>query len=166
MEIETAARRMLLGQSAVTGYVGQKVFKFSLLEHVEGTGGRAVVVRRNSGWVQPGRVRTSEYPLLVLDCWADCDRDSVGAKAEDNAIDKAYAVYRVIDPLIHAVRSVWWGAGGSHRGMLIVNGFRWAEPWHATAVDVHPAIQGVTSPGSPKGDSAVVTATYALQVAR
>ena len=46
MEIETAVRKFLLSKSQVTGYVGQKVFKFELLEPVAGTGGRAVVVRR------------------------------------------------------------------------------------------------------------------------
>ena len=46
MEIETAVRKFLLSQSAVTGYVGQRVFKFELMEPVAGSAGRAGVVRR------------------------------------------------------------------------------------------------------------------------
>lgn len=154
MEIETAARRFLLAHDGVRGYVGDKVTKFSLLEHVDGTGGRAIVVRRSNGWKTPDSVQTSEFPLLLVDCWADCDRVG-GDKVADNAVDKAFAVYRVVDKLLHAKRDFMMG------DLRIISSQRWSEPFFETANDAH---KGVASLSTPKGDSAVVTAQYALHL--
>lgn len=160
MEIETAARRMLLAAPAAAGYVQDRVYKFSLLEPVEGTGGRAIVVRRSNGWSQPDAVQSSEYPVLALDFWADNDRDADGLSVAANAIDKAYAVYRAVDPLFHRVRDAWWGAGGSNRGLRVISSTRFAEPSHRSAVDRHAGGANETD----IGDSAVVTVTYALHL--
>lgn len=160
MEIETAARRHLLGFADVTAYVQKKVFKHSLLERVDGTSGRAIVVRRSNGWGQPDPVQTAEFPILVVDFWADPDRDADGQKVEDNAIDKAYAVYRAVDPLLHAVRDQWWGAGGTNPGLWIVNCARYAEPFHQTIDDVHGS--GPVAGNQPIGEEACVTVQYAV----
>lgn len=157
MELETAVRRLLLGNQAVAGYVGQKVFKFTLMEPVDQTGGRAVVLSRSGGWAQPDTVKSLEYPLLQVECYADCDRDDNGNVLTRNAVDKAYALYRTIDPLLHAKRDAWWGAGGSDDGMKMISCVRWSEPISVESKDQHT--------GDPVlGDSAYVWARYALIV--
>lgn len=157
MELETAFRRRLLADGSVSGYVGRKVFKFSLMESVDGTGKRAIVVRRSNGWAVPSDRTTGEYPLLAVDCYADCDRDAAGDVVARNAIDKAYAMYRVVDPLIHGLRGVRVGPGGEDPGLMVVSAQRWSEPFHRTDQDGHPG-------DPPLGDAACVTAVYALNV--
>jgi hypothetical protein len=154
MEIETGARRMLLLQPSVIGYVGMKVFKNELLEHVQGTSGRALVVRKAGGWAPPETVQSSEFPQLVVECWADPDREPNGDKARDNAVDKAYALYRVVDPLFHRIRDVVWGAGGGDRGVRVITSMRAFEPQHSLVN--YPRAGSNT----PLQECAVVTATY------
>jgi hypothetical protein len=149
---------MLLSQPAVTGYVGQKVFKNELLEHVDGTGGRALVVRKNGGWGEVMTVNTDEYPHLVIDCWADASRDPDGMVVVQNSIDNAYALYRVVDSIMGRVRDVWWGAGGSDRGVRVLSCGKTGEPMHETSKDSHSSTK--------MGDSAVVTVEYELHIAR
>lgn len=161
MEIETAARRHLLGLQAVAGYVGQKVYKFKLLDHVDGTGGRALVVRRNNGWSAPPTIGRAEYPTLVVECWADCSRTPDGLPAADDAVDNAYALYRVVNEEIHTVRDQIWGAGGTSEGVRIISCVRDAEPFHMTASDSHGS---GSSTSTPRGDSAVVIASYSLHI--
>lgn len=156
MEVDTAARRMLLTVPTVIGYVGSKVFKNVLSEHVNGTGGRAVVLRRGNGWAPPSRVQTSEYPSLVVECWADADRlgDMV---TTDNAVDKAFALQRVVSRVMHRQRDVWWGAGGTNRGVRIITSMQNSEPSVETEKDQHGGI--------PMGDCAVVSVRFDLHVA-
>lgn len=167
MELETAVRRMLLQDDTVAGYVGSKVFKHALETIVDRTGGRAVVVKRAGGWAIPQPVNTQEYPLLQIECWADCDRDENGDVTTRNAIDKAFALYRAIDPLVHAKRGVTWGAGGSSDGLCVVSAQRWSEPVPVESKDGHST--AVSGNGMndlpPQGESAVVWVRYALVVA-
>jgi hypothetical protein len=157
MEIDTAVRRMLLLQPSVIGYTGQKVFKNELLEMVDQTGGRAVVVRKNGGTADPQTVNTDEYPVLTVECWADCDRNPDGSVSVQNAIDKAYAVYRVVDAVMNRARDVWWGAGGSAVGVRVLSCGKASEPMHETSKDMHGATK--------VGDSAVVSVEYELHIA-
>ena len=158
MEVETAIRRHLLSLDGVKGYVGPDgVYKYSLLNHVEGTGGRAIVVRRSNGWGVPDPVQSSEYPIVMLDFWADPDRVD-GEKVADNAVDKAFAVYRVVDKLLHGKRGVIWGGDG---GLFVISSSRYAEPFYETAGDSHGGKPDIMT---PIGDTAVVTAQYALHI--
>lgn len=154
MELETGARRMLLLNPGVVGYVGQKVFKNELLEHVQGSSGRALVVRKAGGWAPPDRVQSSEFPELVIECWADPDRAPNGDMKVDNAVDKAYALYRLIDPLFHRVMDVYWGAGGTDRGVRVISSYRAMEPSHSLVN--YPRAGSNT----PMQDCAAVTVTY------
>lgn len=163
MEIETAARKMLLDNDAVNGYVVGKVFKFSLLQHVDGTGGLALVVRRSNGWTVPDEIQTPEFPILIVDCWADCDRVD-GEMVSDNAVDKAFGLYRVVDKLIHGIADQWWGARGDNPGLRIIRGSRGSDPYFSTSNDAHSPAAGGPVPQTPTGNSAVVTAQYNLQV--
>lgn len=158
MEVETGARRMLLLKPGVIGYVGQKVFKNELLEHVQGTSGRALVVRKAGGWAPPDHVQSSEFPELVVECWADPDRNPDGAVRVDNAVDKAYALYRMIDPLFHRVVDVVWGAGGMDPGVRVISSYRQGEPTHSLVN--YPRAGSNT----PLEDCAVVTVTYNLHL--
>lgn len=157
MEIDTAVRRMLLVQPSVVGYTGQKVFKNELLEMVDRTGSRAVVVRRNGGYGSAQTVNTDEYPVLTVECWADCDRNEDGSVSVQNAIDKAYAVFRVVDAVMNRRRDVIWGAGGTSPGVRVLSCGRASEPMHETAKDMHGATK--------VGDGAVVSVDYELHIA-
>lgn len=157
MEIDVAVRRMLLQDTTIVGYVGTKVFKNELIEHVDGTSGRAIVVRRNIGWSPPDQVQTSEYPTVAVECWADVDRSPGGLKSADNAIDKAYAVARVVTRLMHRKRDVWWGAGGAQPGLRILTSMQDGEPVAETQKDAHN--------GVVMGESAVVTVQFDIHIA-
>lgn len=165
MELPAAARRLLLQQPAVVGYVQDRVFKHALWTHVDQTGKRAVVVRMAGGWEQPDRVQTSEFPLLAVDCWADCSRGTDGDKLQEDALDNAWAVYRVVDPVLHRVRNAMWGASGADPGAYVVDSVRWQEPFYATKDDG----SGGNFSGVPykvdMGESAVVMAQYAVHLA-
>lgn len=162
MELPAAARRLLMQQPSVTGYVGSKVYKHKLWDHVDRTGGRAVVVRMAGGWETPDRIQTSQFPILAVDCWADCSRDGAGDKAAEDALDNAWAVYRVVDPVLHRVRNAMWGASGADEGAYVVESFRWQEPFHQTKQDQ----AGAAVPYSvDMGEAAVVVAQYAVHLA-
>jgi hypothetical protein len=163
MELPAAARRYLMQQPSVTGYVGNKAYKHQLWDHVDQTGGRAIVVRMAGGWEQPDRVQSSQFPVLAVDCWSDCSRDPAGEKLQEDALDNAWAVYRAVDPVLHRARNAMWGASGSDEGAFVVECMRWQEPFHQTKGD-----GGQYAAGLPyqveMGESAVVTVQYAVHL--
>lgn len=161
MELETAARRMFLADASVMGYVTGKVFKFELTEHVEGTGGRALVVRRAAGWSAPPFVGSSEYPTLIVENWADVSRTPDGEALKADAEDNALALFRVTDKLLHGIRDVVWGAGGSNQGLRVVSCARAGEPGIVTASASHG---GGASTNTPRGEAAAVIASYSLHL--
>jgi hypothetical protein len=161
MELPAAARRLLMQQPAVVGYVGSKVYKHELWDHVDQTGGRAIVVRMAGGWDTPDRIQSSQFPVLAVDCWADCSRED-GDKVGEDALDNAWAVYRVVDPVLHRVRNAMWGASGSDPGAYVVESFRWQEPYHMTKAD--SGSFGGLPYRVELGESAVVTAQYAVHL--
>jgi hypothetical protein len=150
VEVETAIRKYLLAQSEVTGYVGQRVDKFRLTEPITGTGRRSIVVKRNGGWQTPDPVKTLEFPIVQIECWADPDRDADGNVSVSNALDKALAVQRVIDPLLHGQRGVRWSE------LMVVSSARWSETLMVTQDDTHGTLR--------LGDSVFVVTRYALAV--
>lgn len=157
MEIDTAARRMLLTRAGVQGYVGTKVFKNEMVENLTGSGGRAVVVRRNGGWDDVQTVNTDEYPHLVVDCYADPDRTPDGEVAVSNGIDKAFALARAVMNEMNRVRDEWWGAGGTDPGVRVLSCGKVGDPIAETAKDQHG--------GTALGDMAVVTIEFELHIA-
>lgn len=159
MQLETAARRHLLSLPAVTGYVVGKVFKFTLLESPERSGGCAIVVRRQVGWAVPDTVKTSEFPRLVIECWADCTRDLGGNKKAEDAADKALALYKVVDRALHGKRDMTWGAGGADPGLRIVTCVRSGEPAVLTELNTPSLDRPVQL-----GEMAMVPVVYNLQV--
>jgi hypothetical protein len=161
LEVEPAARRRLLTVDTITGYVVDHIYKGTLDTHVEGTGGRAIVLRAEGGWSQPDPVNTQEYPLLYVDCWSDRSRNASGQATVNDARANARAVWRALDPILHARRAERWGAVGSDPGLLVVGCSRWTEP---TTLDAASAHRGNWL-GIPLGDCAVVTAAYALIIA-
>lgn len=160
MEVETAFRHHLMAVPAVRGYVQTRVFKHKLVEHVDGRGTRAVVVRRFGGWAEPERETTQEYPTMMVDCWADCSRNGAGEKLAEDAIDNAWAVYRAVDPAIHQLKDVMLGARGDDRGLYLIKAWRFAEPFQQTKDESH----GGVAYGVELGESAVVSVEYALVV--
>ncbi|QOP66161.1 hypothetical protein SEA_DANIELLEIGNACE_20 [Arthrobacter phage DanielleIgnace] len=154
MEIDTAVRRMLLQDDTVKGYVQAKVFKNELLEHVDGTSGMALVVRKAGGWQGPSQ--QMEFPLVAVECWADVDRDQMGLKIRDNQLDKAYSLYRAVKRLMHDKRDVWWGAGGAERGCRVILSEQQSEPVHNL---ISYSKGGTTVPAA---ESAVVTVQYEI----
>lgn len=148
MEVTTAARKLLLNDDTVNGYVTGKVFKDVLTEAVSGTGGRAIVVRVVGGWSPGDHVQTIEYPLLQIECVADPDRDIDGTITTANAVDKAMAVARACDRALHGLRDSWWP---DTTGLRVVSCVRWSEP----IVNPHD---------DALGDAVMVWSRYALQV--
>lgn len=168
MELESAARRMLLGRSDVRGYVQERVFKDKLLEQVQGTGRSAVVVRTAGWWSPADDVQTVEFPVLVVEFWADCTRDELGNKAQGDAEDRARAGWRVLKPLFHAPpRGQVWGAVGSDRGVRVVASKLWQGPFFETENDSHGSLAsyGYTGRSGVKlGDCCVAVGQFAVQV--
>lgn len=151
-------RRMLLQDPTVNGYVVGKVFRYRLEEKVDGTSGMAVVLVNDNGWATPNPVTTQEYPILQVRCYADPTRGPLGEISQADALDKAWALTRAIEPLIHGKRDVIWGRFGSSPGLRIITAQRWAEPWEMTDEDRHNTSE------DPLGDSVYVATRYALQV--
>ena len=128
MEIETAARKHLLNQGNVTNLVSKRVWKFGEHEPLENTGLAALVLRRNTGWTKPGR-GSQEYPMLVIECLSDWSRTPEGQVIKDDAADRAYAVYREVDRILHQVdREVRYWPEGDKDGLLVLGCFRGSEP--------------------------------------
>jgi len=155
VEVAPAARRYLLGQAPVTGYVQQRVYVERLGAQLDGTGQSAVVVRAAGGWAAPDAVGTAEYPVLQVECYSDVTRDPSGKPAGtwDN-LTRAWAIYRTVNPLLHglASRGVTWGGTS---GLRVVTCVRRSEPMQADS----------SSPGRGNlGDLGVVSVSYNLEV--
>lgn len=155
MEVETALRKYLMGLNPVAGYVADRVYKHRLLDKVDGTGDRAIVIKRTGSWTRPDSVKTAEFPLVQIQFWADHDRDETGGIKVANAEDKAWAVFRVTDPFLHAKRGVRWGETTDNPGLMVVTCQRWHEP---RLDEPHGRLK------DQMGDSVYVGVEYALQV--
>ena len=102
--------------------MGGKVWKYRLEDPVDGSGGRAIVVKRVGGWAGPNAVNTQEFPKIRLELWSDHSRDLDGDVAAYDGLTSAFAMFRAVDPLLHGVRDVRWGA------VFVVGCSRWSEP--------------------------------------
>ena len=162
MELAPAARRHLMASTAIRGYVADRVYTHELATHVAPHGKRAIVVRPSGGWSQPEQRSGGEFPLLYIDCWADCTREPNGDRAADDNITNAWAVYRAVDPLLQGVRHAQWGAVGTQPGLTIVSCERWSEPIPQTAGDSHGGASTALPYPVPIGEAAVVTTAYAI----
>lgn len=125
MELTTAARRYLLAQAAVTGYVQTRVWKDRLEDVLDRTSQRAIVVKDAGAWSVPQRRNTQEYPLLRIEFWADHTRHDDGTIDIEDGMTSARALYRVVDPLLHGVRDVRWGGPD---GLFVIGCSRYSEP--------------------------------------
>ena len=133
MELTTAARRFLLAQAAVTGYVQQRVWKDRLEDVLDGTGQRAIVLKDAGSWSLPQARNTQEYPLLRVEFWADHTRNEDGTIDVEDGMAGARALYRVVDPLIHGVRDVRWGGDD---GLFVIGCQRYSEPLPMTGSEL------------------------------
>lgn len=161
MELEPAARRHLLADPTVTGYVGDRVDPHRLKDRVDPHGLRAVVLYRSEPWSETDRYQgaSAEYPTLIVDCWADCTRDGDGEIRHTDRVPNAYALWRAVHRVLHnPPRGQVWGQVGSNPGLLVNTSTLWGGPSHLEGPDVRRL--GITL-----GDAAVVTASYALNIA-
>lgn len=159
MELEPAARRRLLADITVAGYVATRVYTDRLEEPVQPMGLRAVVLTRGPSWSNSDTYEgaSAEFPTLVVDCWADCTRDDTGDIARTDRATNARALWRAVHRLLHNPRrGQIWGRVGSNPGLLVNTSTQWLAP---------AVLEGGTRRGTPLGDAAIVTATYALNVA-
>jgi hypothetical protein len=160
VELEAAARRHLLTDSTITGYVAGRVEPFRLKRRVDPHGTRAIVIERGPAWSETERYEgaSAEFPTLAIRCWADSTRDNDGNVTSLNRVENAYAVWRAVHNFIHNRRpGQIWGRTGSNPGLLVNTCSLWAGPTH---LDGQGSINGV-----PVGEAAVVTASYAMNVA-
>jgi len=161
MELEPAARRQLLADATVSGYVGDRAYLYRLEDRVDPLGLRAVVIYAGPWWADADRYEgaSMEYPTLVVDCWADCTRNGDGEIVRMDRIQNARAVWRAVHRVLHnPPRGMIWGATGSNPGLLVNTSSLWLGPTHLEGANT-------TRTGIPLQDAAVVTATYALNVA-
>jgi len=128
MELETAARKHPLDQTRVQNLVSGRVYKFELEEPVEGTGKASIVLYRKEAWAKPGK-NSQEYPILVVDCYADHSRDPDGGQTKDDRNDRAFQLYREVDRVLHQKDrfSRQWPVGDED-GLLVLGCFRGSEP--------------------------------------
>lgn len=133
MELTTAARRYLLSQAAVTGYVQTRVWKDRLEDVLDRTGQRAIVVKDAGAWSVPQRRNTQEYPILRIEFWADHTRHDDGTIDVEDGMTSARALYRAVDPLLHGVRDVRWGGDD---GLFVIGCSRYSEPLPITASEL------------------------------
>jgi hypothetical protein len=152
-------RRLYLTDDTVHGLTGDWVWKYRLFEPIMESGKRAIVVDRNNGWATPDNVKTSEFPVARVRFYADVSRDENGDKRVDDAPERAFAMYRAADKLVHAKRDVVWGAVGSNPGLRVITARRGAEPILVTDSDRHGE-----SAGEPLGEAVYVMVEYHLQV--
>ena len=109
MELETAVRRHLLDQNPITNLVQKRIWKFKMRlfdetgapKALEGSGLAAIVVKRRSGWAVPLTDKTSEFPLLVVECWADNSREDDGTITALDSEDRAAQLFREVDRILH-----------------------------------------------------------------
>lgn len=128
MELETAARKRLLQSSAVKNLVSQSVFKFKLEEPVEGTGRAALVVNRRGGWTTPTH-NSQEYPVLVVECYADASTSPEGNRDVDDAATRAVQLSREVDRWLHQVdREHRYWPDDDPEGLYVIGCFRGSEP--------------------------------------
>jgi hypothetical protein len=137
------------------------VFKFTLDESPQGTGKAAVVLRRAGAFGNTGPGSHAEFPVLAVDCYADPSRDPDGDFTTQDATDRAYALYRVVNAVLHGQRGVWWGAGGNDLGLQVISSDRMGEPFHSRQEDLF----GYAATLLPLGDMTRVTAQYAVHTA-
>lgn len=161
MELEPAVRRRLLADPTITSYVGDRVSLHRLEDRVDPHGLRAVVLYAGPGWGDTERYEGAggEYPTLVVDCWSDCTRTGDGDIARLDRVQNAKAVWRAVHRVLHnPPGGQVWGEVGSHPGLLVNTSTLWFYPTHLEGADV-------SRTGIPLQDAAVVTASYALNVA-
>lgn len=165
MELATAARRYLLTIDEIRAYVvtnfpdgrPQQVRGYSqrLGDEIDGTGRLAFVVEQNNGWTTPVPGRSMEYPILRVRAYADHDREvGSGLILRPNALDKAHALSRAIDRVLHrpgGARDEQWGGDS---GLWVIDCARRDEPIAVTGVDEHGT--------STLGDTAYVQRQYNL----
>lgn len=156
MEVDAAARAMLLGYDPVRSYVVDKVYRERLAEPLQGSRGRALVVVRGPGWAGPNREQLARFPTLITKSYADPDRDQAGDVTVDNAADKAYALDRLLDRVLHNVHERYWGAKGSNPGRLIISSYRATEPVLARQGDAHAG-------GEALGELVFVRSTWNIE---
>lgn len=128
MELETAARKHLLDFDSIRVLVKDRVWKYRPEEALEGTGQAAIVVRRSGNWTKPGR-NSQEYPILVVECYADASRNPNAEMMQDDAEARCYQLAREVDRVLHQL-------GGQHRhwpeddpdeGLYVIGCFRGSE---------------------------------------
>lgn len=144
MEIESAVRRHLLRDNTVRGYVEERVWKFRLEEAVDQTGLAALVVVRGNGWATPQPRNTQEYPILHVDAVVDPAREISGEIARLDAEDRAFALARVVNGILHGLRGVRLGGYARDPGLMVNSCQRWSEPRLITGADMHPPTAGDT----------------------
>jgi hypothetical protein len=149
----------MLASDTVKGLVSTRVFRHRLEEQIDGTGKQAIVVLRNNGWATPDPVKTAEYPILGVKCYSDASRNATGEIKAEDAVDRAFALARVVARLLHARRGQWWGAVGSNPGLMVVTCQKWKEPVLVTEKDRHG-----DGAGDPLGDVVYAYVEFALQV--
>jgi hypothetical protein len=137
VELETACRRHLLNQNPVKNLVVRNVWKWFVqrvdddgqLTGLEGTGEAGIVIRRVAGWTKP-IFKSSEFPILVIDCLSDDSRFPDGRTQKYDAADRAMAVWREVDRVLHQGDGEhrYWPENDPDNGLYVEGCIRGSDP--------------------------------------
>lgn len=128
MELVTAARRHLASQDQVKILFGDWIWKWKLEDKVEGTGRMAIVLRNGGQWSKPTH-NSQEYPILVVEVYADHSRMPDGTYPIANGEDRCMQGVREVDRVLHQVdrEHRHWPEGDTD-GLYVIGCFRGSEP--------------------------------------
>lgn len=120
--LDLAARNLLAAKTNVTDLLGTApnwgpaVFNDRPQVKIENSGKVLVVVTEDGSWAGANLHNTSSFPRLIVDIWADPDRNADMSMRLDNAKEKINAVHKEIKKYFHTVnmsdeegRTIMWG---------------------------------------------------------
>lgn len=108
----------------IGGQIGPGIWGYRLWTRMEGSSKTSVVISHDGGWAAPNMHNTLRFPRLVLNVWADPQRD-----AQKNDVDpwvqrRANRVFEVVDKHLHRITGpeMYWG------DLRVVSCVRLTEP--------------------------------------
>ncbi len=116
-DIVKAARRFIAQQDGIASVLSSDahwdlyLFQERLMVRIESSQNIACVLLQKGNWTSPNNHNTLKFPRLIVEFWADPDRDSrSNVTLPLSAKDKILAAYEFLDKYLHRVAGgdLWW----------------------------------------------------------
>lgn len=120
--LDLAARNLLASQPSVIALIGTApdwgpaVFNDEPTVTVENSQKALIVVTESGSWAGANLHNTASFPRLIVDIWADPDRNPDKSVRVQNAKEKINAVHKEVKKFLHTVnmsddegRPIMWG---------------------------------------------------------